>query len=64
MPFADESLVATVAATLPVGARTSNVHIRVYGSANACFARLFRDHLRDSAVARQAWGAFNPPRWS
>lgn len=42
----------------PVGARVSNVHIRTHGSTSARFALLFRDYLRDSAVARQAWGAF------
>lgn len=42
----------------PAGARTSNVHVRAYGSPNARFALLFRDYLRESAVARDAWGAF------
>ncbi len=42
----------------PVGARTANVHVRAFGSANAGFALLFRDYLRDSPVAGQAWGAF------
>jgi GrpB-like predicted nucleotidyltransferase (UPF0157 family) len=42
----------------PIGARRSNVHVRAHGSGNAHFALLFRDYLRDSVTARQAWGAF------
>jgi GrpB-like predicted nucleotidyltransferase (UPF0157 family) len=42
----------------PVGARTANVHVRAYGSPQAGFALLFRDYLRGSPVASQAWGAF------
>lgn len=42
----------------PPGARASNVHIQANGSPGARFALLFRDYLRDSAVARDAWGAF------
>jgi GrpB-like predicted nucleotidyltransferase (UPF0157 family) len=42
----------------PVGARTANVHVRAYGSPHARFALLFRDYLRNSPVAHEAWGAF------
>jgi len=42
----------------PVGARTANVHVRAFGSPNARFALLFRDYLRSSPVARQAWAEF------
>ncbi|WP_211588636.1 GrpB family protein [Allorhizocola rhizosphaerae] len=42
----------------PVGARRANVHVRAFGSPNARFALLFRDYLRNSPVAREAWGAF------
>lgn len=42
----------------PVGARRANVHVRVFGSANARFALLFRDYLRANPTARQAWVDF------
>jgi len=42
----------------PVGARRANVHVRAFGSANARFALLFRDYLRRSPIARQAWADF------
>ena len=42
----------------PSGERPSNVHIRVRGRANACYALLFRDYLRADERAREAWGAF------
>ena len=42
----------------PVGARVANVHVRAFGSPNARFALLFRDYLRNSPVASEAWGAF------
>ena len=42
----------------PVGGRRANVHVRVFGSPNARFALLFRDYLRNSPVACEAWGSF------
>ncbi len=42
----------------PVGARTSNVHMRLSTGPNARYALLFRDYLRADEVARNGWGAF------
>jgi GrpB-like predicted nucleotidyltransferase (UPF0157 family) len=42
----------------PVGARTSNVHVRLHGGPNARYALLFRDYLRADEGARDGWGAF------
>ena len=42
----------------PIGARASNVHVRLRGAPNARFALLFRDYLRADTAARDAWGAF------
>jgi GrpB-like predicted nucleotidyltransferase (UPF0157 family) len=35
-----------------------NVHVRVTGRANARYALLFRDYLRATPAARDAWGVF------
>ncbi|GAA1884219.1 hypothetical protein GCM10009837_02170 [Streptomyces durmitorensis] len=40
------------------GARRCNVHLREDGRPNARYALLFRDYLRASSTAREAWGAF------
>ncbi len=42
----------------PVGARSSNVHIRRSDGPNTRYALLFRDYLRADDHARRAWGAF------
>jgi GrpB-like predicted nucleotidyltransferase (UPF0157 family) len=42
----------------PLGARTSNVHVRLHGGPNARYALLFRDYLRADERARDGWGAF------
>ncbi len=42
----------------PVGARRSNVHVRVDGTAGATDALLFRDYLRSQPAARDAWSRF------
>ena len=42
----------------PVGERPCNVHVRVDGEPNTRFALLFRDYLRASPGALEAWGEF------
>jgi dephospho-CoA kinase len=42
----------------PVGARRSNVHVRVIGGPNIRYALLFRDYLRSDEGARNGWAAF------
>jgi GrpB-like predicted nucleotidyltransferase (UPF0157 family) len=44
--------------TAPEGARRVNVHVRVRGGPNERYALLFRDFLRATPDARQAWGRF------
>ncbi|MEU4192276.1 GrpB family protein [Kribbella sp. NPDC026611] len=42
----------------PPGERATNVHLRRHGAPNARYALLFRDYLRATPRARDAWGAF------
>ncbi len=42
----------------PPGGRPANLHVRRAGGAGARDALLFRDHLRSTSSARDAWGAF------
>ena len=42
----------------PVGARRSNVHVRIDGTKGASDTLLFRDFLNDNHEERDAWGRF------
>jgi GrpB-like predicted nucleotidyltransferase (UPF0157 family) len=42
----------------PPGERLTNVHVRLHGGPSARYALLFRDYLRATPQARDAWGAF------
>jgi dephospho-CoA kinase len=44
--------------TEPTGERRINVHVRVLGRANARYALLFRDFLREHATIAAAYGEF------